>query len=488
MIDSVRRLHLSLSCSALITACGSAGGFPERDAGPVRDAGRRDAGPTVECTSQSPNMTFFFTREGARSGNLGGLAGADQICASAAQASGSTRGGWVAYLSALDDPTFGRIDARDRIGPGPWYNYCGQGIGDLAQIHNGGISGTLMRAENGYEIDAENPDADLFNRAHDIFTGTDVSGALVGGNGPDDPPQTCADWTSDSPSDTAWVGHEDTDNPTNTGAWNDAHPTTGCDETSLAGTLAIGRIYCFSTETPPPRDGGVRDAGFRDGGVHDGGFRDGGFRDGGEAEPCAPAATMSFFFTEQGSGAMGGNLGGLVGADAICQAAATRAGAGARTWRAYLSALADATYGRVDARDRIGNGPWFNYDGLAIGDLTSIHASPMGVAGNRMKSACGFEIDAENPNADLFNRGHDIFTGSDEAGRLIGGSGKGDPPQTCGDWTSSSSSDTAWIGHEDTDNPSNNGAWNSAHPTIGCDETSLAGTLAIGRIYCFAID
>ncbi len=482
----MRRLYFTISCSALIISCGSAGGFPERDAGPVRDGGPRDAGQGVDCTSQSPNMTFFFTREGARSGDLGGLAGADQICAAAAAASGSTRGGWVAYLSALDDPTFGRVNAVDRIGPGPWFNYCGEGIGNLSQIHDRGVPANMMRAEDGFTIDAENPNATLFNRAHDIFTGSDQFGMLVGGNGQDDPPQTCADWTSSSPSDTAWIGHEDTD--FSSGFWNDAHPTTGCDEDSLAGTLAIGRIYCFSTDTPPPRDGGVRDAGNRDGGVRDGGFRDGGVRDGGEPKTCEPAATMSFFFTEQGSGPMGGNLGGLAGADAICQAAATTAGAGGRTWRAYLSALADATYGRVDARDRIGNGPWFNYDGLAVGDLTSIHASPTGIAGGLMKSACGFEIDAENPNADLFNRGHDIFTGSDEQGRLIGASGPKDPPQTCNDWTSSSPNDTAWIGHEDTDNPSNNGAWNSAHPTTGCDETSLAATLAIGRLYCFATD
>ncbi|MEQ9495791.1 MAG: hypothetical protein RIT81_03010 [Deltaproteobacteria bacterium] len=487
----MRRLLFLLSSSALFVACGSAGGFPERDAGPPgRDAGPRDAGPGVDCSQQSPNMTFFFTREGNRSGDFGGLAGADAICAAAASAAGSTRGGWVAYLSALDDPTFGRIDARDRIGQGPWFNYCGEQIGDGASIHNAGIRGELMFAEDGYQVDAENPNATLFNRAHDIFTGTDVSGGLVGGNGPDDPPQTCADWTSSAAGDTAWVGHEDTDNPTNTGAWNDAHPTTGCDENSLGETLAIGRIYCFSTETPPPRDGGVRDAGFRDGGVRDGGFRDGGPRDGGEMRECTPAANMSFFMTEQGSGPMGGNLGGLAGADAICQAAASAAGAGGRTWRAYLSALADPTFGRVDARDRIGAGPWFNYDGTSVGDLAFIHHENggTGIAAPLMKSACGYEVDAINPNATLFDRAHDIFTGSDSGGRLVGASDKTDPPQTCADWTSSSPSDTAWVGHEDTDSPKNQGTWNDAHPTIGCDETSLAGTLAIGRIYCFAID
>lgn len=479
-----------------LVACGSAGGFPDRDAGPVPTT---DGGTVTDCAQQAPNMTFFFTREGALSGDLGGLAGADRICADAAAASGSTRGNWFAYLSALDDPTFGRVDARDRIGTGPWFNYCGDQIGDLAGIHANGIRSTLMRAEDGYRLDAANENASFFDRAHDIFTGSDESGVLVGAAGPDDPPQTCADWTSSSPDDTAWVGHEDHD--TASGVWNAAHPTTGCDEASLVETLANGRIYCFSTDVAAPRDGGVpRDAGVegrdggtrdgggapRDGGARDAGSRDAGTRDGGP-QSCQPASTMSFFMTEQGTGPMGGDLGGLVGADSICQSAASAVGAGGRTWRAYLSASNDPTFGRVDARDRIGNGPWFNYDGDPLGSLAAIHheGGGQGIAADLIKSQCGFELvnDAAEP---LFVRAHDVFTGSDQSGRLVGASGPGDPPQTCADWTSSAGSDTAWVGHEDTDTSS--GFWNDAHPTVGCDATSLADTWAIGRLYCFAID
>lgn len=222
-------------------------------------------------------------------------------------------------------------------------------------------------------------------------------------------------------------------------------------------------------------------------GLDAGGSGTGGASQDASVQSCVASPKMSFFFTREGSGAKGGNLGGLVGADATCQAAATAAGQGARTWRAYLSALNDATYGRVDARDRIGTGPWFNFDGDSIGTHGQIHhESGNGIPAKLQKSACGFQVDAENPNATLFNHAHDIFTGSDEFGRLIGGTGPDDPPLTCADWTSSSPSDIAYVGHEDTDFSA--GFWNSAHTTVGCDEQSLGDTLAIGRIYCFAID
>ena len=194
---------------------------------------------------------------------------------------------------------------------------------------------------------------------------------------------------------------------------------------------------------------------------------------------------MSFFFTEEGTGAAGANLGGLAGADAKCQAAAAAVGAGGRTWRAYLSADNDATYGRVDARDRIGTGPWFNYNGTMIGTLESIHFENggNGIAEAHMFSECGFVIDQQA--TDLFSRAHDILTGSTEFGTLQGGTGPGDPPRTCEDWTSNDPNGFGWVGHEHEEVPY---FWNNAHPTDGCDQAGLATFLGIGRLYCFAID
>ncbi len=195
---------------------------------------------------------------------------------------------------------------------------------------------------------------------------------------------------------------------------------------------------------------------------------------------------MTFFVTEDGTGAAGGDLGGLSGADGICDAAAVAAGITGRTWRAYLSADNDATFGRIDARDRIGAGPWFNHGGLDIGDLNAIHTGN-GIDRDHIRSECGMRIVDGSEGGSLFVRAHDIMTGSNRNGELvyhfIGGSRA---PFSCDDWTSSSPSDWHLVGHSNhlASNPSEH--WNNSH-NAPCDQAGIESRWGIGRIYCFAI-
>lgn len=178
---------------------------------------------------------------------------------------------------------------------------------------------------------------------------------------------------------------------------------------------------------------------------------------------------MSFFATSTGSGALGGNLGGLRGADAICQTHAEAAGQGGCTWHAYLSTADE------DARDRIGTGPWQNAMGEVIADdVESLHADGLSNGDpQHVLDENGVEVPGDE---------HDILTGSNEDGTVLEGS-------TCADWTSDSEDDVARVGHSDIpDNPMFSPSWNSAHDTPGCREQDLDQTGGAGRLYCFAID
>ena len=136
---------------------------------------------------------------------------------------------------------------------------------------------------------------------------------------------------------------------------------------------------------------------------------------------ATPNLSMSFFVTSTGSGASGGDLGGLAAADAKCQALATNGGAGGRTWHAYLSTGSTGPGPVVDARDRIGSGPWFNQEGTMIAsNVTALHSN--GVLGNLMLD----ELGAEVPSIE-----HDVLTGTGTDGRLSSAS------QTCDNWTNS---------------------------------------------------
>ncbi len=183
-----------------------------------------------------------------------------------------------------------------------------------------------------------------------------------------------------------------------------------------------------------------------------------------------PNADMSFFVTSTGSGASGGDLGGLSGADAKCQNLATNGGAGARTWHAYLSTGATGPGSAVDARDRIGSGPWFNQQGTMVAaSVAELHAN--GLLGNVMFDELGGTIPGNE---------HDALTGTASDGTLNSDS------ETCDNWTNSTVNSQGQVGHIDTETGDGE-SWNSQH-SGSCDEESLNGNAGTGRLYCFAID
>ena len=186
---------------------------------------------------------------------------------------------------------------------------------------------------------------------------------------------------------------------------------------------------------------------------------------------------MTFFVTSVGLGD-GANLGGLEGADAHCQALAEEAGAGDRTWRAYLSTEAPDARG-VSARDRIGIGPWHNARGeLVASDLDQLHVSPnifkrtaLDENGNLVKGR------GDSPNE------HDILTGTQADGTAYF---PDDADHTCSNWTSNDEG-SAQVGHHDRHGGGNT-SWNSAHATRGCSPEALQSTGGAGLLYCFAAD
>jgi hypothetical protein len=185
---------------------------------------------------------------------------------------------------------------------------------------------------------------------------------------------------------------------------------------------------------------------------------------------------MSFFVSSVGSG-RGADLGGLQGADRLCQSLASAAGAGGRTWRAYLSTTGE---NRVNARDRIGRGPWRNANGVVIAnDLAQLHG-----ANNINKQTALTERGAvvngrgDSPNV------HDILTGSQPDGTAIAGN----VDTTCGDWTKSGEG-AAMVGHHDRiglDESVPAKSWNSSHQSRGCSLENLRASGGEGRLYCFA--
>jgi hypothetical protein len=194
------------------------------------------------------------------------------------------------------------------------------------------------------------------------------------------------------------------------------------------------------------------------------------------------AEDMTFFVTSAGPG-NGADLGGLEGADRHCQQLAEAVGAGGRAWRAYLSAQAAAGEPAINARDRIGEGPWQNAEGVVIAaDLDELHDE------NNLNKDTGLTEQGEvvNGRGDSPNR-HDILTGSQPDGTAFA---EGED-RTCGNWTSSAEG-AAMVGHHDRqglrdDAPSR--SWNSSHPSRGgCSQDALRGTGGDGLFYCFAAD
>jgi len=192
----------------------------------------------------------------------------------------------------------------------------------------------------------------------------------------------------------------------------------------------------------------------------------------------SPAANMSFFVTS--SNPKGGNLGGLAGADQVCQSLAKTAGAGGKTWRAYLSTST------VDAKSRIGNGPWYNFKGELIAqNVADLHTADKnyfsgttaltekGTTPNYLAMVDGKAAPAAQPLQ------HDILTGTNEDGTKNA--------DTCRDWTVGDASAKAMLGHADRlgRNPGLN-SWNAIHASQGCGQEQLQPTGGAGMLYCFA--
>ena len=202
--------------------------------------------------------------------------------------------------------------------------------------------------------------------------------------------------------------------------------------------------------------------------------------------PCglqAQQAEMSFFVTSAGPG-KGADLGGLAGADRICQQLAQAAGAGTRTWHAYLSTQAADGQAAVNARDRIGNGPWKNSKGVVVAkDVNELHGS-----NNLTKQTALTEKgDVVNGRGDTPNK-HDALTGTQADGRAF----LSGEDRTCRNWTSSTQG-AAMVGHIDRQGLRDDDAsksWNSSHPSRGpdggCSQADLRSTGGDGLFYCFA--
>jgi len=201
-----------------------------------------------------------------------------------------------------------------------------------------------------------------------------------------------------------------------------------------------------------------------------------------QAQSKQQRAPMTFFVTSTGTG-NGANLGGLAGADAHCQKLAGAAGAGDKTWRAYLSTQASDGKPAVNARDRIGQGPWHNAKGAQIAkDLAELHGDNLDAArkGNLVtkNNALTEKGELVNGVGDKPNM-HDILTGTQADGRAFTDSAD----RTCKNWTSGGEG-IAQVGHHDR----NGGgiSWNSVHPSRGCSQENLVGTGGAGLFYCFA--
>ena len=195
-----------------------------------------------------------------------------------------------------------------------------------------------------------------------------------------------------------------------------------------------------------------------------------------------PQQEMTFFLANIGPGD-GADLGGLEGADRHCQALAIGAGAGDKTWRAYLSTSATDDMPAVNARDRIGAGPWYNAKGVMVASsVEELHSESNNLTKETVLNEKGEIV---NGRGDEPNR-HDILTGSQLDGTAFPDDGQ---DHTCGNWTSQAEDGSAHVGHHDRvgggDNPT---SWNAAHGSRGCSQANLQGTGGDGLFYCFAID
>ena len=197
------------------------------------------------------------------------------------------------------------------------------------------------------------------------------------------------------------------------------------------------------------------------------------------AQDAEADSSMSFFITSAGPG-NGADLGGLEGADAHCQTLAEDVGAGEKTWRAYLSASATDTSEAVHARDRIGEGPWYNAEGVLVAEsVDDLHSDDNNLGRETSLTEAGDVVNGRGDDPNM----HDILTGT----QLDGTAFDGEDDSTCSNWTSSGEDGSAQVGHHDRtgggDNPT---SWHSAHGSRGCSQANLQGTGGNGLFYCFA--
>jgi hypothetical protein len=194
------------------------------------------------------------------------------------------------------------------------------------------------------------------------------------------------------------------------------------------------------------------------------------------------SAGMTFFVTSAGKG-KGADLGGLEGADAQCLALAAAAGSPIKNWRAYLSTTAPAGEAGINARDRIGKGPWRNAKGVVVaGSVEELHSDANNITKATALTEKGEPISGRG---DAVND-HDILTGSDPQGLYSTAGGD----TTCGNWTKSGEG-SAIVGHHDRlglKDTRHMKSWNSSHGTAGCSQDALRSTGGAGLFYCFAAD
>ena len=202
------------------------------------------------------------------------------------------------------------------------------------------------------------------------------------------------------------------------------------------------------------------------------------------ARSTDPAKPLSFFVTSEGLG-KGADLGGLAGADAHCQKLADSVGAGKQTWHAYLSTQAADGKPAVNARDRIGNGPWFNTRGGVVArDVAHLHGDTVDAArlGNNLSRTTALtEKNEPVKGAGDKPNEHDIITGSQPDGRAFADAAD----HTCKNYSTIAADGSVQLGHFDRTG-GGNVSWNAAHPSRGCGQANLVSTGGAGLLYCFA--
>ena len=198
----------------------------------------------------------------------------------------------------------------------------------------------------------------------------------------------------------------------------------------------------------------------------------------GEADEAADMAAMTFFITSAGPGD-GANLGGLEGADAHCETLAAAAGAGGMGWMAYLSTIDEEGNAAVNARDRIGTGPWHNQAGVLVAnDVDELHSEAANLTKETILTEMGDMVNGRGDDPNM----HDILTGSNMDGTAF----TGEENTNCDNWMSNGEGSAA-VGHHDREGGGQNPtSWNSAHGSRGCSQENLQGTGGNGFFYCFA--